>query len=259
MKPDEKSVSRWLITIAGPLVAYALAFACERGFAGVFGIPEGFIEISLGQVFIAASGFFGAALAAVLIGDIILSFLPPLEGALRASVVRLVALLLGLIVAYIIPYRSLWREWIDAVYMLVLFTFLELLLPLATQRGHKTYRDKLEAQERLDLQQSKLSDSLQEMLGIWNTAVIMGVLIALIASYNYGRARALTQKTYLVTDSPQEMVVLRAYGSRLVCAPLDRRAKAVDRAFMLLDLTDATNKVFRLEDVGPLQPKVERH
>ena len=258
MKPDEKGLT--LVNhIAGPLVAYALAFAYERGFAGVFGIPEGAIEVSLAQVFTAASVLFGGALGAVLLGDVILSLLPPLEGALRASVARLVALLLGFIVAYIIPYRFLWREWIGAVYVLTMFVFLELLLPLVTQRSHKTYQDKLGAQEKLDLRQSKLSGSLQEILGVWNTAVIVGVLIALVASYNYGRARAMTQETYLVTDSPAEMVVLRVYEGRLVCAPLDRKAKAVDRAFMFLDLMDATNKVFRLEDVGPLQPKGERH
>ena len=58
-----------------------------------------------------------------LLGDDPFLLLPPLEGS-PCSVARLVALLLGFIVAHNTLQVSL-REWIGAVYVLTMFVFLE--------------------------------------------------------------------------------------------------------------------------------------
>jgi len=72
-----------------------------------------------------------------------------------------------------------------------------------------------------------------------------------------GRAIALNQSEFLVITTSSEMVVLRAYGDKLLCAPFDRTKKEVKRTFSILKIAEDSNLKLSLEEVGPLHMEKE--
>jgi len=79
------------------------------------------------------------------------------------------------------------------------------------------------------------------------------VLFLSFMFYSAGRAHALKQTEYLFPSTYEQSVVLRIYGDNMICAPVDRDKKEVQRSFFVLNVSGATPPTLKLEKIGPLK------
>lgn len=133
-----RTTSDWItdgiIVAASPVVAYLFTWVYEAGYCSIFGIPRSFISLSLTTVFVVAGGllFVGAVLFCLSNLIVIVGLVGP-HTPIRRSLARLVPLAL-MLMAMLVLYGSLWREWIWLVAIVIGYAALEFAFPLITQR-----------------------------------------------------------------------------------------------------------------------------
>lgn len=252
----KKWVSDALIIAAFPIVAYVITYAYESGYAGIFGIPSDFITLNLTTVLVVTGALFGVILTLFIYANFILYILPKSDSPIFRGVVKLLPLIL-LSVAYLLLYGKLWRYWIFPVICILLFILMEFGFPLITQKGNLSYREKYEEQEKIEGKVKGIVEYVLPLVGRGAFIAILSLFLVLIFSWEAGRSRALKQDKFLIVKASPELVVLRIYGEKLICAPFDRTTKEITGTFTILKTGDDPNLKLSLEKVGPLHMEKE--
>lgn len=247
-------VSEGLIIAACSIVAYLLTFVYEAGFARFFRIPLEFITLNLTSIFVVAGALLVVVIFLFLLTELIFTILNRGDNPIYRGVVRLIPVFL-LFAALLFLYGVQWREWIWIAVVMIMLAFLEFGFPLITQRHKIHYRDKLEAQEEVERQVETPIDRAIWRMGSTAIIIILCLWLGLSISYHAGHAAALKQDEFLVATTSPEMVVLRIYGDKLICAPFERATKEVQRSFIVLKVAEDPKLMLRLEKVGPLRLK----
>ena len=251
-KTTKKWISEGIIIATSPIVAYLFTYEYEAGFCNVFGIPVQFISIDLATTFFVILGLYTLFFNMLLFGNLIFMFLDKSHPIYRRLTITLVFFLLFFLAPIYLYGIHMWREWI---WFACIFGFLALLLfvfPLLTQRHKGSFIDKLQAQAEVDRQPVTILDYLFLSLGLKVTLIISSLLIGLLLSGLMGRASAIKQNEFLVTSSSPELVVLRIYKDKLICAPFERTTKKIQKSFIILKAGDDPKLMLRSEKVGPL-------
>jgi hypothetical protein len=76
------------------------------------------------------------------------------------------------------------------------------------------------------------------------------LVIGWMVPYNSGRWRAGSRRVYEVRAGSPELVLLRTYGDRAICATLDRSRATILREFAVIPLANDSGGMWRLEDLG---------
>ena len=84
--------------------------------------------------------------------------------------------------------------------------------------------------------------------------VLLAVFITM-GTMAHAVRQARTKERFFVPSTAPDTVVLRIYGNRLICAPVDRTTKQIARAIQVLRLGDDPKMVLRSERIGPLRLK----
>jgi len=206
------------------------------------------VLIAFGTLVAVLMALFVLANLAVMIGIDIRS--PIGRSLLRLSIPTL------LVMTEFLLYGNVWRPWVSAAGVLVIFVLLEFGLPLLTQRDKKTYREKLLAQEAHEDKIDSLPTRLARLLGIPSYWLLLGVFLGVWLFHVAGDAQARRQKEFLVIASTPECVVLRIYGDELICAPFNRATKEVQPSFSIIKYANSASEPrlqLSLEKVGPLK------
>ena len=244
------------IVAAISAVGYIFAFVYEAGFAKVFSIPLSFIAVSLTNVLIVAGSL-------LLVGNLVFStanlvftvsdrFNGPISKRVKLLMpVLLYSMALALVAA---GTRLLSKAIIGLMIGWLISIFFEFIFPLLTQRGKGSYQEKLVAQDELDARTrgSDLYGLLARRFGVGPYNLVLSLLMALVVIYFAGQSEAMRQSRYLVTSTSPEMVVLRIYGDKMICAPIDRDSGEIEPRFTVLKVADDPELVLQLEEVGPL-------
>lgn len=90
---------------------------------------------------------------------------------------------------------------------------------------------------------------------IFQGLVTFILILALALAYQFGAADARRKTDFYVMVQPEECVVLKVYGSTLVCAPFNRVTREVAKVFLLYPLSQPLPGKLKLEKVGPLISK----
>jgi len=253
-KTTNLRISEGIILALSSAGAYLFAFYYEKGFASVFSIPVSFITITLTSILT-----FGAILLGVILFSLpgISLLLTFTESNTRPILKRT---LLPIIIAVILLFVQFyffgidnWEQLLPIIIIVFLIVLLQLVLPLIKQKSGK-YIDKLEAYEK-ERAADLFVDAAVVVRDRFGNAPIIIVLIFLFGitiAGTAGRSEAIKQEEFLVTNTTPEMVVLRIYGDNMICVPFDRITGEIEKDFTVLKITDDSDLVLKLENIGQL-------
>jgi hypothetical protein len=260
MSEKKKSKSQKISITEGLFLGYAsactylFAFYYEQGFASNFDIPTRLIRVSLENVLTFGTIFIGLMVVAFPLINIISLFWPDKihpEVLYRLRPVVFVAIIA--IIQILLYGYSNWKSWIFYPLLFVVYFFIEFLLPLLTQRKTKGYLNKLIAQGELDESRSGVFHHIATYMGRSGLLLVLIFFIGINLSWSVGNAMAKSQREFLVTNTSPKLVVLQIYGDYFICVPFDKQSKKVFTDFKILKMTENSNIVFSLEEIGPLK------
>lgn len=240
------------LTIATlPIVAYLMVFVYEIGYGRVFGIPAEFIVFDLTRFFIALFSVVSASATLFNFVNIVVMAWYAYDNLVARKLIEVVAVLL-----IIAAHAYLWRDDSSAVLLFLTtmsgFAFLELVFPLITQRGKGKYSDKLVAQDRIEASTDGLIGKAIQVFGGRFVLVLLFLILSYTFSYSVGRSNAVHRHKFLVAGTSPEMVVLRVYGGKMICAPFNRSSAEINQSFVVLKTAEDPDLMLTLEEVGPL-------
>ncbi len=250
-----------VVTILG----YVLAFLYEKGYTSYFKIPPELIKIDL--INILRFIFYLLALIFILYGilNACYVFVCSLSSIIQRIILRSAPYFIYFIVGLLISLNTkAWNtyKWSVAL-VFVIFLFDGFILPLITQRGKGTYYQKLAYQEekrnKLNIKEPNLLDKIIPPKNILTANKVINVIIILViiltVSNVIGNAEAERQIEFLVLKNPSNIVVLKIYGDKYICAPFDPNTKTVEKSLYIIDSKKQDGFWFDWKNVGPLKPK----
>jgi len=237
---------------------YSLALIHEIAFCDVFGIPKEFIQLDWESILLAIGSFIGFSIFVLWMMAVPAWFVKKAKKRPGPVARRLVshAVLLMIFIAFV---NRFFVPWSLNSLLSVLFSFLFLLyfvavdylVPLWTQRSIKRYRDKLEAQDKRDSEFFR-NFGFVRSVGKVGVTIVMAAFLLFMISYSDGQSSALKQEEFLIPSTSQQLVVLKAYGDILVCAPIDMQKHQVRRVFSLIKIGEEPTLTLTPRRVGPL-------
>jgi hypothetical protein len=237
---------------------YLLGFAYEMGYANYFDIPLKLIKLDLMSIFIPIILIALLLLFLFVITDAMFPFLSDVKSGVIYRGIRRSAIWILLCAAVFFIYgNTSWPILKWYLLFLALSLFAEFLWPLIIQHGKETYLQKLDAQEKLeDNVQSKTFWGFiaQKRSRFIIMRSIFAASLIFILAMLIGDAEARRQRYFLVVREPQQLVVLRIYGDRFVCAPFDFKAGMVEKTLYILDTPKQSGLWLEWQRIGPLKP-----
>jgi uncharacterized Tic20 family protein len=245
-----------LIAFGLTVLAYIYTYAYEAGYCKAFDIPVWFIKIGVSTMLAISSGF------ALVLGPLITWYL--LRMGQRQSLSQKAKLafrstsrllpLVVLLIAMIYPFKVRWEYIAIMSIMIVIVIYLELVAPILNRQ--RTPKKKVSSLEAEELEGAFGADLEKRVYaGIDPTQLLIASLLAIgvCGAFLVGHSRASRELCFLIPSSAPNMVVLRVYEDRLICAPFDREKKTVKRAFYFLKIpTDGRVALIRAK-IGPLK------
>lgn len=142
--------------------------------------------------------------------------------------------------------------WV-ALLTVALWAASNLTIPLLFFSRVSGYLPKLEASQRAqaDAQRNVAVQFLAKARGLEGVWIVW--VLALALSFTAGHSQASRSRHFFVIAQRPEWVVLRIYGARAVTAELLRKEKGFRPNYRVFNI-DASDAVFRMEDLGPLAP-----
>ena len=256
---QERSVTRGITAIAFPAAGYLVVYAHECGFLSAFNIPTAIVTLDLITVLQVSLVLVGALVILFWIGNLVSMLWPESH---KLTWIHLCILRDGAIAAAGAALVFLWSRQRELGVTLVcaggFFAFMDFVWPLITQRGRGSYREKLEAADRIDRDTKTLFDRIASVYG--TRVLVFLLVVGTLAAFSYYRGLyAAEQKVeYLVlgTADGREAVVLRQYHDRMICAPFDREMQQLEAGFFVLEADSVLLLI--AEEVGPLIPWTEQ-
>lgn len=255
-RSENQSMKRWVwqsIILAGiPTLGYTLAYVHELGFCNEFEIPNEFIILDWTSILFAIGKILGIVLILLLYVQVfvVLKFWSEKLGPINQRLIRYFVIFLPLLIISI-PYPSFWLEVLLVfLFFISLLLFVDFLQPLIKSTDVKGYRNKLKHQDEFFERKIPWLDRFIRKIGMRNILILFFIIPLLFVASNFdGGDTAKRQEEFLIPSTNQQLVVLRIYGDNLICAPLDREAKEIERSFYILEMSDT---VLTPEKVGPL-------
>jgi hypothetical protein len=253
-KEPRTNLSEGILIAIASSGAYLLAFYYEKGFSSFFEIPVNFVSVSFVNIFIFGTFLIGFLVLFFLPANIVTLVLFRLPPELSRSVFPVLLCLVFIAVHLYTFGLSNWTPLVIGVAVALFFLLFELVWPLIMHRDRSRYIEKLEAQRELDKKEVNLVDLIQRLYGIGPIITILALLLGINFSESVGKAQAMKQTDFLVTNTSLEMVVLQIYGENMICAPFNRDTKEVQTRFTIIKMAEDSKLAFNLEKVGPLHP-----
>lgn len=230
--------------------AYLEAYAFERGFASVFGIPSELIDLRWTALISAGSG---VLLAAAAMG--LLYFLPerPPEPRLRHRAFRMLLVggvsMLGMLVAFG------WAQW---RLLLVAYSLAAVVLILIESIGFFILERRRARKGATRVKsESDNDDSMMVVAGlrvsIWVVGALFLMVGGILSAFASGQGKALRMQDFLVTPDIHPQAVLRIYSDKIVTVELDRQTHTLNPIYRILPLTDSA-RVFTVERLTGVVP-----
>jgi phage shock protein PspC (stress-responsive transcriptional regulator) len=243
-----------LIIASFTAISYTYAYLYEKGYAEVFDIPTDLIEINLISIMVVALLLMGVFAYLFIIADVIVKKATRLSKALIVKLSVLSVPLILLILQLLIYGVRKWERLIVSAVLGVIVILYEFVRPLFTQRNKKTFKEKLEVDYETRIDKKGIFDYIpvSKIIRKRILSVVLVFCIGYLASYNIGQAVAIYKEKFLIANIPPEVVVLKTYGEKMICAPLNRGKKEIKSSFYIFKIKEDPKMIFSYEKVGPL-------
>jgi hypothetical protein len=238
-EPSRSLISDAIILAFASVSAYYFSFSYEKSFLLYFGVPSQFITIDLTTLL-----SFGVIVLFVIlfVFPVLNLFMIIVSRIKNEHIVRLIRpywffLIIFLTDIYLFGLEK--PEYLGILLVICLvFLFFDFIFPLLTQRDKKTYTEKLIGQEEIESSIQYLPKNINIKFGrevaIFITLFILGVMI----SSDAGLAEAIRKEDYLFINTQPQLIVIRIYSNRLICAQYDEMKKEVLPIFTIITLTN---------------------
>lgn len=231
-----------MIGILIPIFGYYLAARYEVGYCLKLNIPTYLIDIDIIHVINFIAIFSSIFLFVYFIYYIIdsLGILKKKIGIIIASLLALVLFLYFLVYARDLPWYAIFLVLIPLLFLII--------VDLIKERISK---DKVKKESDL---QKHIFTKISEKYGIPSSLISL-LIGMLIVAEPIGRIQAKLQTEFIIIKSEPELIALRKYSKKFVCAPFDREKKEVQSKFYLKSLDQIANEGLQLveEKIGPLK------
>jgi len=255
-----KWLSDGILIALATLLGYLIAYRYESGYMSFFGVPDDFIEINLIRVLIAGFTIFSVLLTFIVMIEGLLFLLPKDLGFFTRPLLKLSPFLLAVVIS-LLTYGLEWRKYIFLLILLIIFSFLEFVFPLLSQKEVKGYREKLIAQDKYDTERisTRFISHFYENVERPTIFIFAIILFVVLFAATFGESKAMRQIDYLTINTSPEAVVIRTYGDKLICLPFDRKSKEFKKRFFVIKIADNVNNVtFSSDRVGPLHASISK-
>lgn len=234
-----------------------MALLYEIGFGEVYGMPRELLSptfftliFTFGDllVYLVTPSFFILALWVMVCNKTLRDkSLTPIHRRLG-----LMSPLFGLLIMVFYGYGEKWREGLPVAYLIFVIALAEFGVPLLNDWRPRKYLEVIREFDSAGFINETLFGRVSYYIGASGLAVVLSVTVAGFASYHYGRASGLSKRKFLVLNSSPELVVLRIYGDRMICAPFDRASRKIITTFAIMSLGETAAAQLRPEEIGPL-------
>jgi hypothetical protein len=259
---EENEIKSWLssgIVVAYvSAIGYSVTFLYEYGYTQYFQIPTNLIQLTLTQVFLAISGM--GLVAYVYFTQ--LKIIASVESLFQHDILRLMIAYQVPILLFLLFVGFLYGEtkgWILLGVLFLFFLFDDFLYPLIIQRWKGTYREKIVAQLRTEMERPRITKMLLgPALNSKKASFLLYTAVFILLSFLAGHYEARSQIYFYVLSESPNVVLLRIYGENVVCASFDRKEKEISGSLTIQSLSDRGELKLRREKIGPLKVKQEK-
>lgn len=255
-KPSNRWLTEGLVLAFAPALSYYFVFIYESAYCNTFGIPLHFIKPDITTVLIYSTIIFGLYYILIpvfdVFADILTSYLVPTNNIW----VRLLKLFFPpgmFFLLMLVIYIEKWKTLIPITLIFIGIFLVDILMTWLVRDKSKPFAEQLNTGIGLFLRTGTPFHLIRSRFGTRVTTIVLLVFVGVIVSRLLGNAAAISQKTFLMPSSHPNTVVLRQYGDRMICSPVDLERKRVAKGFIIRMVENNPNTVFELKDVGPLQ------
>lgn len=250
---SEKSLTEGVLLAAASAAAYGIAYAYKSGYSTYFYVPPLFLTPSLGDVIKAGGIVLVAMLSIWNVARPIWQFAPPADTALGRTIRRI------LVVAFLtacIAFGSFqgWIAWLILVGVVIVYSALQFIYPIANHRGPLTLEEKHLAQETIE--ERAIKSSLESLVAsiVGRSAMQLAMFLCLLIplAYMAGRKDAAMQETFFVLNGQPSSVIVEMEGDTAILANYDEASKVLSGEYRIVRLGDSTAWVLRRERIGRL-------
>lgn len=241
-----------------PGLAYYFASRFEEGYCHTFYIPNDFIQVDL------ATTLTFSAIVLLLLW----MFLSWIDGLFDEPSETIKAQLrpwqrilgryfpfIGLIALFSIVYLGYWHRLSVYVYCVLTIALIDVALGLfamiAPIPKDMPRRERFLSRPLFIHQTSRTLSLISSRLGCSAFSLFAFVILGSVLAGCIGNAAALNKTSFLVPSSKPDSVVVRSYGDKLICVPLDPTTKKPQKRVFFLSSTDRTLQL-DIKTIGPL-------
>jgi hypothetical protein len=241
-----------IIIAAIPLVAYGLTFAYEYGYATFFDIPIEVINLTLTNVLMLCLIWLMIMVTVFQLSNIVYQIWPkgqkvhPIYLKLQKHIPVWIV-----VISFLSIYGTTLKEWVIGVGIILTLIGLDFLRVIIHHQDKQGFREKLIADLNTPEPEGIL-DFLDRRIGASIVTIMIVLFFSFMISIFVGNFEARKKTKFLVINQTQELVVLRTYGDKLICAPFYRTTKEVKRTFIILKMAENPSLTLNPEKVGPL-------
>lgn len=253
------------VTIA---VGYGLAYAFERGYCSVFGIPPYLIELSINKV------IFAVATVVILLASVTLVWYPyvilPIQKASKPWRIRLSYLAGALLIVILLAalYKEVWLEWVPLLITVVATWIAIFIIPIIWRWIKKIPqwikqkiflllgRDKTKETPKSETVPTPTAESTNKLTkGKLAIIILFFTVVPFGIAFITGQAEAKMQDEFFITSDPADCAVLRIYGEYLICAPIDMEKGKISGNVFIKKVESSSRLIMSLEKIGRLGQK----
>lgn len=252
MNDARPTLSNGMLLVLIPLFGYLAAFAYNRAYVQVFGIPPELISFDVNTLIVTGGNVWDIISSVGL--SIALVWLLGRQQPRNPLVYRLSLVMPSVTFALLFEQLRypLWARFF--VYLFVaIFVYFDLLDPLVKYRHVTGYLNKLQTAD----------DSKDNLIVVENkyfvpVQIAILVFVLLFFSGAAGRRNALDMHRFLVLPDHPDMIVPAVYTDKVIAVRVDRKSRKVLPEIVVITRESGKPLVLRWEEVGTLSPALER-
>lgn len=235
-----------------PVLAYVYAYSYEMGFSQFYKIPAEYIYVDFMSMLHSAAVL---AIPLYFVYFIVNSFTMLFHDVNHPIVITIknhfFTYIYGIfLIAIFINIKEL---LIPSVVMMFIFIGLHFIYPLITQKGKKTYFEKLEAQETTEAG----IRTIESFLGLKTSLFIFVLVIGCVITYQGGAATAMKKETYQFPLNMSDKIVLCKYGEQLICTSYNDSEKTINQEYTIVNLSNAQEITLVTKRTGRITVKLK--
>lgn len=240
------------------LIGYLTAYCYESGNSSYFGVADDFINLGGTRAI-----FLGSHVVLFLVGLLFIfniayvTWLKRIQSeAIRREVLVVFSVSGVAIVRMFVYGLELWREWIGAFAIPILYVILSIVLPLMNFKSEASFAEKVKRQAEVEsgVFSGDLFDPFIRRFGRdLLTLAFLSFVVPLIGR-DLGRASAIRQDSFYIQSSNPNLVLLRDFGESAIFGEIEPTSRKLIGRYVVVNSDKLSDLTLNYRKVGRLLP-----